>query len=107
MHSVAENAALGMVAGLDQLQYFTSSQDFLPPLLQTPEIYLGEKPRSWVLGHQLCNRRSAITDDFWKDLFGDCEDMPNTLVREPIVKNSRFVRSWRKPLDHERCCGSV
>src|SRR5262249_33643704 len=66
-----------------------------------------EKPRTRVFPNQLCNRRLAITGNLWEDLFGDREDVPNGLVRKPIVENSCFVRSGSESLDNQWSCGSV
>src|SRR5262249_29379103 len=96
-----------MVARLNQFQRFTNRENFLSTLMQTPEVYIGEKPRTRVFPNQLCNRRLAITGNLWEDLFGDREDVPNGLVRKPIVENSCFVRSGSESLDNQWSCGSV
>src|SRR5690349_4184745 len=109
MHSVLEYAALGMVPRLNQLKSFTSSQNFLLALMETPDVNLCQKPRSWIFPNQLRNRRSAITGDLWENLFGNRENVAYGLVRESIVENSSFVRSWRKALHNEgsRCALQV
>src|SRR6266852_3383399 len=99
MGAVAEDTALRVVAGFDELHDFTHGQDFRAPVAKPVEIFVGNEAGALILPNQVFNRVPPIAGDGWEDLVRDGEDASAALVGEAVVKYTGLVRARRVTLD--------
>ena len=100
MHSIAENAALRMVAGLDQSQLFAGRQDFASAMSKSPQVDVRDQRCSRIPADQFLDHTNAVADNCREDFFGDGKYLAARFVWETEIKDSGFMPAGRVPLQN-------
>src|SRR2546426_12627092 len=99
MRAIAEDAALGVVAGFDEFHRFASRQDFRAALTEPLQVCVRQKASALVSPDEFLDGVLAVAGDGRKNLFRDGEDASARLVREAVVEDSALARARGVALD--------
>jgi hypothetical protein len=88
-----------MIAGLDELQRFSGSEDSVALHREALEIRLRHDRRAGICEDQCFDGAFAIAFDPWEDLLRDREDVTRGFVRSPVIKDAHFARPRRIALE--------
>src|ERR1051326_6151964 len=91
-----------MIARFDQFQFLTNRQNFVLPSAETLEIFVSHETGTRVPPDKFHHRGFSVTDENWKELFGDGKDVPARLLWEAIVEYAGFQRAGCIALDDQR-----
>ena len=107
IRAVAEDAALGVVAGLDKFHRLPSRQDFGSPHAQTAQIRLRHKSRPFIPCDEFLDGVLSIACDGGKTFLRDGKDASAPLIGQAIVEHAGFVRAGSVTLDEQWSDGAA
>src|SRR5262249_45020568 len=99
VRAVAEDAALSVIARLDELHTFTGGQDFRASLAESSQILVGHESGAFVLPDEFFHRVLSVPRDGGKTFLGEGEDASAWLVREAVVEDPNFTRAGSEALE--------
>ena len=99
---VAEDAALGVIAGFDQTKALAGRENVVAARSEAPEIDAAHQPGPRIAPDKLSEGAEAVADKFGKELLREGEDVSVVLVREMVIEHTHFERAGSVALHEHR-----